>query len=108
MSEEDLDPDLVGHHQVEVRCLRCEVAHQLRLGGYVGCDQRNGPGPLVHSTAPFGGQRLARRNRFVRAVAALHQRPHLRIGDARLVAKGGRDVFAEVVVAFAVGGQIAP
>ena len=84
------------------------MAYQLRLGGNVGGDEGNGPGPLVHSAAPLGGQLLAGSDGFVRTVVALHQRPHLRIGDARLIAKRGGDVFAEVIVAFAVGGEIAP
>jgi len=44
----------------------------------------------------------------MRAMGALEHGTHLRIGGLHLVAEGGGNEFAEVVIAFAVRGQIAP
>ena len=108
MADENLGSDLVGDHQVEVRRLLGKMADEFRLGGDIGGNQRHRPRPLVYAAAPLRGKSFARRNGFMRAIAALHQRPHLRIGDARFVAKSGGDVLAEMVIGLAVRGQIAP
>ncbi len=47
VAEEDFNANLVGDSQLEVGRLGGEVAHEFGLGGDVGGDERNGPGPLV-------------------------------------------------------------
>lgn len=84
------------------------MAHQLGLSGDVGCQPWNGPRPLVHSASPLGRQRLARRKRLVRTDWTGLHGAQRGVGNRRLVAKRRRYVFAEVVVRFAVRGQIAP
>ena len=71
VAEEDVDANLVGDAQIEVGRLGGEVAHQFRLGGGVGGDQRNGPGPLVHAASPFFGNGFAGGDLLARAGPAL-------------------------------------
>jgi len=63
---------------------------------------------MAHATAPGGGQRLTGSDRFARAVSALQHGAQLRIVCALLTAEGSGDELAEVVVALAVRGKVAP
>ena len=108
MAEKNFDADLVREQEIEIRRFRREVAHQLRLGGHVGGDQRNGPWPFVHAAAPLRRQLLARRNRVARALRPGEHSPERGISNGLLIAKCRRDEFAEMVVRLAMRGQIAP
>ena len=107
-AQKDRNANLVGNEQIEVRVFRREVADEFRLGGDVGGDERNGPGPLVDAAAPLGGERLAGSDGFVRAAVPRKHGAQLGIGDLGLVAECCGDEFGEVIVGFAVRGEVAP
>jgi len=75
VAQKNLHTHLIGNHQIEVRGFDGEVADQLLLGGGVGGQQRNSPGPFVLATAPLCGKRLAGRNGIARAIATGQHRP---------------------------------
>ncbi len=106
--QENIQPNLVRHAQVEVRRLRGKVPHQLRLGRHISRQQRNRPRPPVHPATPFRGNLLARLDRAPRTSCPWQQRPLLRTLARLHAAERGRDVFAEVVMRPAVCVRIAP
>src|ERR1700722_6737375 len=53
MALENIHANLIRHHKIEVGSFWRIMAYQLRLSGRIGGDQRNGPGPLIRSAAPF-------------------------------------------------------
>src|ERR1700679_187180 len=112
MALENIHANLIRHHKVEVGSFWRIMAYQLRLSGRIGGDQRNGPGPLIRSAAPFLRYCFAGGDCFLRAIAAAQHGTFLRIGwklfRSCVRTEDCGDVLAEVVVGSVMRGQIGP